>query len=247
MGDAAIEDLIARMNSDNTTIAQEAQYSLESLGPRAVAPVLRAVSRLGVFGQRCALDLLTSWPSTLVRDALDPSVEEAVVPLLSSEDGVVRIWAAEALGHAEARGAVPSLRQALERAKRSRVALDDSEPVALRQALTLLGDRRQVTPALLHGLEERVDRLGSCWPAGRLAALIAALAEERQVLLYCQAWQRRAGRFYRVDGPSFDVDFLGQWPEIVARARVAATQAVKSWIAPPSTFVTLEWIGESDR
>ena len=243
----AIEDLLAQLDSDDTTIAEEAQLSLASLGRRAVEPVLGAVSRLGVFGQRCALDLLTSWPAEQVRDARHPSVEEVVVPLLASEDEVVRCWAADALGHAEARGAIRPLRQAHERAKTARVALDDSEPVALRRALTTLGDRRQVTPALLRELEQSTESLGPYWAAERLAQLIAALAEAGQLILYCQAWQSRAGKFYWVAGPSFEVDTQGQWPQVVERACMAATQAAAAWTAPSNTVVTLEWIDESDR
>lgn len=243
----SIAALLAELNSDDTTIAEEAQYSLERLGDRAVEPVLDALPRLGVFGQRCVLDLLTDWPSERIRRASRPSVEDAVVPLLASDDAVVREWAAHALRHARSQNAIPSLRQALERAKSACADLAWTEPVALRAALTTLGDRRQVTPATLAESAQEDERLGAHWSADRLTNLLDALASENQVVLFFQAWQRRKGGFYSVETPSFAIDLQGPWPQVVARAREVAMQAAEGWIAPTDTVVTLEWIGESDR
>jgi hypothetical protein len=139
------------------------------------------------------------------------------------------------------------LRQALERAKVAGIDLADSEPVALRRALTELGDRKQVMPVALEECILRSDSLGPHWPARRLAEVIEALADENQVLLYLQVWKYRQGTFYGVETPCYDVDSHGPWPIVVARARAAALQAAAALSVPKDAVVTLEWIDESDR
>ncbi|MEZ5980324.1 MAG: HEAT repeat domain-containing protein [Planctomycetota bacterium] len=242
-----IDELIAELDSDESNVADDAQHDLGSIGADAVEPVLRALPKLRVYGQRCVLDLLTSWPAQLLLDARRPTVAEVVIPLLSSEDEVVRCWSAEALAHVGAVEAVPELRRALERSKQARTPLDWYEPVTLRRTLTALGDRLPVVPARLRELELDDERLSSCWPAERLAELVEALAAEGQALLGFGAWKRRPEGLRGKSTPSFEVETEGPWPEVVARARAAALEAIASWRHPPNTVVTLDWIDESDR
>lgn len=244
---ASIPALLRELNSDDTQVAEEAQHSLQELGRPTLEPVLGALSGLGVFGQRCALDLLTSWPPALLQEAGGLSVETAVVPLLASEDAVVREWAADTLCHADARNALPSLRSALDRAKEAGVRPDWTEAVSLRRALTVLGDRQEVLPGLLAYSMKQDEKLERYWPASSLGELIESLAGEKQVLLYHQAWQPHRDSFLWLDSPSFDLDMTGLWDQVVERARFAALQAIEKWDVPKEVVVTLEWIGERDR
>ncbi len=243
----SIRHLLAALDSKDTSIAEDAQHDLEALGAKAVGPLMGTLSSFGVFGQRCALDLLTTWPPEIIKEGPHASIENAVVPLLGSEDTVVRTWAAEALHHTRTLNAAPSILEALERAKQSGVAPDDSEAVAFRSALTALGARDEVVPDLLTKLVRTDEGVGRCWPADRIRELVEALADQSQVLLYFQTWTSREGRPYWTDSPDLAIDLEGPWHDVVRRARERCLQAVESWTAPSDAVVTLEWIAEADR
>jgi hypothetical protein len=242
----SLDELLLALDSSDTVVAQEAQFSLEELGSCAVEPVLKALPGLGVFGQRCVLDLLTDWPLEISSRAECPSIADAIIPLLGRDDHVAREWAADVLGHVQVKGAILSLRQALLRAKQAGVDPAETEPVAYRRALTALGGRFPVIPALLGQWAHEHNLIGMHWPAELLPVLLDALAADRQLVLYCTAWQRRGDDFNGVDAPSFEVESHGAWLEMVHGTQRFAKQSAE-WDWPPDTVVTLEWIDESDR
>lgn len=249
-GDAetsSIRGLLDDLNSDDTARAEDAQHALQAIGRRAVEPVLRELPQLGIFGQLCVLELLTDWSAEMIREASGPTIDDVVIPLLASGNAILRQSAADVLGHVQVRGAIPALRQTLESAKRAGVHPAFAEPVALRRALTVLGDRHRVTPKVVDELARRVDRIGECWPAERLPCLIEALAGADQVLLYFNAWRVFEHETRWVKTRSYEIDLTGDWSSVVDRARVVATHAAESWGERPGTLVTLEWIGEADR
>lgn len=244
---SSIDELLSELDSSDTGVAQEAQYSLQKMGACAVEPVLKALPGLGVFGQRCVLDLLTDLPPEVSSRAECPSIAGAIIPLLESDDLVVREWAADVLGHVQVNGAILSLRQALLRSKQAGVDPAETEPVAYRRALAALGGRFPVIPALLSQWAHEHNLIGMHWPAELLPVLVDALAADRQLVLYCTVWQRRGDDFFGVDEPSFEVNRHGTWLEIVRRTHQAARKAVADWRMPRDTFVRLEWIDESNR
>ena len=242
----SVATLIAQLNSDDANVAEDAQRALQALGREAIAPVLTAVGNLRLFGQRCALDLLERSPVEMLRQQTEPSVAHAVMPLLTSDDAVVREWAANVLRRGDARESIPLLRAALDRAKRARIPIDWTESVALRQALTALGDRHEIIPRLLTTTMICHPTLQRCWPATRITDVVTALAEERQVLLDLQAWRLTNEGALLIKVPRWEVQLSGSWDEVVERSKRMALGAMVGWIAPRDTVVTLEWIAESD-
>jgi hypothetical protein len=238
--------LIAKLNSNETAVAEEAQLDLQDLGLEAIAPVLNAVPTLGVFGQRCVLDLLESQPVEMLRQVTAPSVAQVVMSLLASEDEVVREWAANVLRHVDARESVPLLRLALERTQKARIPADWTEPVALRRALTALADRKEVVPPLLASTIKIHPSLGRYWPAILIKDLVNALAEASQVLLYFESWRSEEESMFWTKSPTWVVDLRGSWRDVVERAKTSALGAVEGWTPLPGAVVTLEWIAESD-
>lgn len=135
---AHIEALVADLDGGGSNASQEAVFSLAELGGAAVVPLLAAIGRFTVGGQRRALDVLHRLPPEAVDAAADRLVAEALLPLLESDDDVVVGWTADALARFRVREAVPNLAQALHRVEDAGVPADWTGPAGLRRALALL-------------------------------------------------------------------------------------------------------------
>ena len=243
----SISSLIADLDSPDTNVANEAQYSLQARGIAALPPVLEALPRLGIFGQRCALDLIQSLPINEVSQVRDPSVADVLIPLLASHDCVVLAWSADTLGWIGAREAIPALQRALERLKEAGVSVIYSERLSLLHALSALGARNRVLPLQAKILARNEEVLGECWSAQDLPLIIESLAAENQVILYFQIWIRSTGALYWQEASQYEADLSGPWNEIVERNRIMALGAAQACDLPKDAVVNIEWIAESDR
>jgi len=232
------------MNSENTELAEDAQKSLAELGQDAISPILARLPTLGVFAQRCALDLLERSPSEVLSQVSQDELQRAIHPLLDSTDEVVREWSANVLGRAKSRASIPILRHALKKSRERGIPPDWTEPVAMRSALTDLGDRIEIIPRLLQ--ETCRHEFARCWPAQLLPNLIEALAEEQQILLYFTTWQPHGDAWCWVDSPSWEISLHGPWPDQVQTGKKHALDAIKTWQAPEMSVISLEWIAETD-
>jgi hypothetical protein len=165
---AIFRELVAELNGDDTNQAEEAQATLEQYGAAVLAPLMDAAPQFGRFGQLCAIELF--------QKISDPRAGSVLIPMLRSDHDTVREWAAQALGDLGVREAVPELQAAYERAKRSRIPPDWSEPQSIRDALTQLGARDEVIPALVRERIRTEPIVGRCWRPSDLADVIESLA-----------------------------------------------------------------------
>ncbi|MDQ3742209.1 MAG: HEAT repeat domain-containing protein, partial [Actinomycetota bacterium] len=233
-----IRELIALLDGDDSTEAEEAQATLESYGADVLAPLMEAVPGFGRFGRLCAIELF--------EEIGDPTAAAALIAMLRDEDDTVREWSARALAQLRARDAVPSLRRAYAEVLRRGTPLDWTEPEAIRDALTALGAREEVVPPRVAELA-RDDVGGRCWGAADLPLVISELADAGQVVLYFQLWRlRRDGDYWKAAG-TWELDWSLRWPELVESARGAALEAAREAGAPRKTVATVSWMAESDR
>jgi len=235
----AIRKLVTLLNSDDTNEAEEAQAVLQPYGAAIVLPLLEAVPRFGRFGQLCAIELL--------RDAGDPRAAAVLIPMLRSEHDTVREWAASAIGAIHIENAVPELRRAYEDVKRRRTPLDWTEPEALRCSLTQLGARDEVIPARVDALSRRERNFGRCWAAEDLVAVINALADANQLVLWFQFWERWRDTHTWRETPSWELDWSLAWSELVEAARRDALEGARQAGTPDNTVATISWMNEHDR
>lgn len=226
-GGKRILDLVALLNSEDTSEAQEAQDELELYGPVILDPLLEATPRLGAYGQLCAIELL---------DELgDRRAATVLILMLDSENDVVREWAANALGKLRVEEAIPKLREAYENVQRRGKPLDWTEPEALRTALTQLGARREVVPARVDALGRSEGLLGRCWPVEHLIDVINSLADADQLVLWFQYWERVEETHRRRDTPGWELDWSLRWGDLVESARENAVDAARRAGTPANT------------
>lgn len=218
--------------------AEEAEASLQAMGPVVVEPLLERLHALTAFGRRCAVDVL--------REIGDTRAGPALTELLADEDEVVREWAAQAVGELGVTGAVPELKRLYDETKVRGVPPDWTLPVSARRALTRLGARDEVTPATVAELAERDEALGRSWLPARLPEVVSELAAASQVVLYFQYWKPLNGTHTAVDTPSWEIDWSRPWPDLVERARQGALDAIRRAGTPRGTLATMEWIAETD-
>lgn len=95
----AIQELVALLNSHDTTEAEGAEAALKPYGAAILPPLLEAVPGFGRFGQLCVIELM--------QDAGDPRAPTVLIPMLRSEHDTVRERAATALGDLQIEDAVP--------------------------------------------------------------------------------------------------------------------------------------------
>jgi hypothetical protein len=229
----AISELVAALDGDDWSAAEEAQYELGAHGRAALEPLLERAPGFGRFGKLCAIELLEA-----IGDARAGSV---LIAMLRDEDDTVREWSARALGELGVRDAVPELRRAYQAV---RVPLDWSEPVAIRVALTALGARKEVLPA-----RSAVDEglLRQAWPVEHLPEVIEQLADARQLVLYFMYWKRWRDTHTFVDTPSWELDWALPWDALVESARRDALEAARQAGTPDATLATVTWMDEADR
>ena len=96
-----------------TSVALDAQISLEDRGEEAIKPILSLLPSLDFYGQSCALDLLSSWSISLLEAQHNPSVSEVLIPLIRSQSSYVRQWSTYVLGSLGTKEAIPEIEQAL--------------------------------------------------------------------------------------------------------------------------------------
>ena len=240
----SLDELLADLDNEDTSVALGAQISLEHRGEEAIKPVLSSLPSLGLHGQSCALDLLISWPISLLQKQQNPSVADVLIPLICSKSSFVREWSTHILGDLGAKEAIPEIEQALKKVKAAGIPLDYTEPVAYRRTLTQLGARTEIVPSRM-AVQQQFD-FGSCWQATLLVECVESLSSESQVLLYYQAWQKRGNSYYWQKTPQYKVDFTGSWNDVVIRSAELAIETIRKWVPPENTVVKLEWIGEKD-
>lgn len=239
MNQAIVTELIAELNGDDTNQAEEAQATLEQYGAAVLAPLMDAAPRFGRFGQLCAIELF--------QEISDPRAGSVLIPMLRSDHDTVREWAAQALGDLGVREAVPGLQAAYERAKQSRIPPDWSEPQSIRDALTQLGARDEVIPALVRERIRTEPIIGRCWLPSDLPDVIESLAAASQVVLSFTYWERWRDTRTWVETPSWDLDWSLPWDRLIASARNDALDAAARAGTPGDTVAVVRWLDEADR
>lgn len=242
----SLDELLADLDNEDTSVALDAQISLEDRGEEAIKPILSLLPSLDLYGQSCVLDLLSSWPISLLEAQQNPSVVEVLIPLIRSQSSFVSQESTCILGNLGAKEAIPEIEQALKKAKAEGIPLDYSELVAYRRTLTELGARTEIVPYFMAVQQQDFGNGGSCWPATLLIECIESLSSESQVLLYYQAWQKRGNTYSWQETPQYEIDLTGYWNDIVIRSAKLAIDTVDKWVPSKNTVVTLEWIGEED-
>jgi hypothetical protein len=139
-----IERLIGLLDDDSTEVAEDAKAELISVGVDVIEPLAAAVPWLERFGQLSAIEVFEHLG--------DPGAGPVLIDLLSSEHDTVREWSAWAIAQLDVREAVPALQAAYQRLRVGDGRLDDSEAVAMRRVLTVLGSRDEVVPPLTASL-----------------------------------------------------------------------------------------------
>lgn len=242
-----IRQLVAELDQENTNGAEEAQFELtEDFGAEALEPLLEAAPAFGDFGRLCAIEVFEAIG--------DRRAGPVLVPWLKSDNDTVRDWSAGALGRLGVDEAVPALREAWEASKERATPPDWTEPVSIRHALTALGAREVVVPAVVARLSIEDDRLGLAWPAQALADVLNALADARQVVPYFMYWTRRPEHdpksWYGITEAraTVELDWSGPWDALVEEARRQAVGHAEAQAAglPPATVATVEWLDERD-
>jgi hypothetical protein len=242
----SLDKLLADLDNEDTSVALDAQISLEDRGEEAIKPILSLLPSLDFYGQSCALDLLSSWSISLLEAQHNPSVSEVLIPLIRSQSSYVRQWSTYVLGSLGTKEAIPEIEQALKKVKAEGIPLDYTEPVAYRRTLTQLGARTEIVLDRMVLQQQHFKNCGFCWPATLLIECIESLSSQSQVLLYYQAWQKRGNSYYWQETPQYEIDLTGSWNDTVIRSAACAIDTVSKWVPPKNAVVTLEWIGEKD-
>lgn len=237
----AIGRLITLLDDNATEIADHAKAGLMCIGGPAVPPLVAAVPRLHRYGKLAAIEILTQLKDRRATDAL--------IRLLADEDSTVREWSAIALAELRIRAAVPALRSAYDKLRALGAGPEGTEAVALRSALTSLGGRREVLPALSRSLRHTSGRLDQLWPSERLADVVEDLAAHRQAVLFFALWRITEHELLWCDhaAPDLRVDRATPWAEVVAATREATLAEVANADLGDDVFASIEWIDESDR
>ncbi|MGW5382539.1 HEAT repeat domain-containing protein [Nocardia sp. NPDC003963] len=238
-----IEGLVYRLDADHTDDAEDAKAEIIDLGrdTDVMTALLPALPELSRYGQLCAVEIID--------ELADPRAAPALIDLLGGEHDTVREWAARSLATLRITDAIPALRRAYQACRDRADPPDWCEPVCIRSALTDLGDRVAVTPALTAGLAVTRSYGIQAWPSHRLIDVLDDLAAHDQATLYFQLWRVETdGRMYRQQSPGAEdeVDYTRPWPVLVARTHDRATAAAAQARLDHNIVVTIEWIGSDD-
>ncbi len=239
--DGEIARLIGLLDDDSTEVAEDAKAELISMGGEVVEPLAAAVLSLERFGQLSAIEVFEHFG--------DPGAGPVLIDLLSSEHDTVREWSAWTIAQLGVREAVPALQAAYQRLRITEGRWDDSEAVAMRRVLAVLGARVEVMPPLTASLRAPAGSLDHAWPAGRLEEVINELADHRQAVLYFMLWSViDDGAFWHGHETldrAFDRD--APWSAVVETARESALLEAAFIPQRENLFATLEWMDEGDR
>ncbi|MFE7097771.1 HEAT repeat domain-containing protein [Streptomyces erythrochromogenes] len=210
-----IETLVQQLDG-KADESYDARAELIHIGSAATPTILDALPSLGGFGQLTAIEVF--------EEVADPRCGPALITLLEGDNPIVRQWAATALASLEIEDAVEPLRRAYRACLERRTPPDDSEPVAIRWALTDLGARSPVVPSLTARLQAGTGSESPGWPSARFAEIIDDLADHSQLILYSQFWRVDADRTYGVSGSGLDwqLDWTAPWEHLVEEARAGS-------------------------
>ncbi|MGW1867817.1 HEAT repeat domain-containing protein [Streptomyces mauvecolor] len=234
-----IERLVQQLDGESGE-SYDARAELIHIGSAATPAILDALPSLGGFGQLTAIEVF--------EEVADPRCGPALITLLDSDNPTVRQWAATALASLEIEDAVEPLCRAYRACLERQTPPDESEPVAIRWALTDLGARSPVVPSLTARLQAGTGPDSPGWPSAHFAAIIDDLADHSQLVLYSQFWRVDAGHTYGVSGTGLDwqLDWTAPWEHLVEEARAwSLLEATEAPVAD-NIFVAPTWIDRTD-
>ncbi|MFJ6048042.1 HEAT repeat domain-containing protein [Streptomyces sp. NPDC092307] len=234
-----IERLVQQLDGESGE-SYDARAELIHIGSAATPAILDALPSLGSFGQLTAIEVFEG--------VADPRCGPALITLLDGHNPTVRQWAATALASLEIEDAVEPLRRAYRACLERQTPPDESEPVAIRWALTDLGARRPVVPSLTARLQAGTGPDSPGWPSAHFAEIIDDLADHSQLILYSQFWRVDAGQTYSVSGTGLDrqLDWTAPWEHLVQEARTwSLLEATEAPVAD-NVFVAPTWIDRTD-
>lgn len=235
-----ISALTLRLDDPSADIAEGAKHALIAEGAVVIPQLAAALPGLDRFGKLSAIEVFEACG--------DRQAGPALVGLLSDADTTVREWAANALGALAYTEAGPALERLNARLVRELVRPDFTEPVAVRNVLTLFGLRRCVTPDLTRTLAQDTGH-GQAWPVARLPEILRDLADHDQVVLYFMIWRvGDRGQLYwtQHEGVDWAFDRSLPWSENVASARDAALLEAGFVQHTGDLVAMIEWIDEDD-
>ncbi|MGW0786067.1 HEAT repeat domain-containing protein [Streptomyces sp. NPDC002913] len=234
-----IEKLVQQLDGESGE-SYDARAELIHIGSVATAAILGALPTLGAFGQLTAIEIF--------EEVADPCCGPALITMLDSDNPTVRQWAATALASLKIMDAVEPLRRAYRACLERRTPPDESEPVAIRWALTDLGARNPVAPPLTTRLQAGTGPDSPGWPSAHFAEIIDDLADHSQVVLHSQFWRVDAGHTYGVSGAGLDwqLDWTAPWAHLVEEARAWSLLEATETPVADDVFVTPTWIDVTD-
>ncbi|GAA2439099.1 hypothetical protein GCM10010388_29890 [Streptomyces mauvecolor] len=152
-----IKRLVQQLDGESGE-SYDARAELIHIGSAATRAILDALPSLGGFGQLTAIEVF--------EEVADPRCGPALITMLDSDNPTVRQWAATALASLDIEDAVEPLRRAYRACLERQTPPDESEPVAIRWALTDLGARSPVVPSL-------TARASGLWLRGQTPLVLA--------------------------------------------------------------------------
>ncbi len=242
-----IKQLVAELDSDDTDVANEAEWALiNQIGEDCLEELIAAAPAFADFGRLCA--------SEVFRAVGDHRAVPVLAPWLEAENQTVRAWAADALGAIGSSEAVPHLQQAWRAAKNRGEAHDDSEQESIRSALTELGARSVVLPDTARSLSTEDEKLRTVWSAADARRAVELLAAASQVVYSVSFWERESVRggwswFAITDASvSAELDWTEPWDRLVATAaeQLMSGAVLDPSSLPPSACAALSWVDRSD-
>ncbi|MFZ4178517.1 HEAT repeat domain-containing protein [Streptomyces griseoincarnatus] len=234
-----IERLIQQLD-DSTGPSYDARAELIDIGSDAIPAIIDGLPSLDRFGQLTAIEVFD--------EVADPRCRPALITLLDSEDSTVREWAAMALASLKIDGAVEPVRRAYRACLERATPPDWTEPSGIRWALTELGARTPVVPALTARRRATVADDAPGWPSVRFTEIINDLADHAQVILYSQFWRVDAGSTHGISGPAlgWELDWTASWEHLVEESRIWSLLEASEAPADDNIFVAPTWIDRTD-
>ncbi|MEW2324152.1 HEAT repeat domain-containing protein [Streptomyces griseoincarnatus] len=218
----------------------DARAELIRIGADAIPAVINGLPSLCGFGQLTAIEVF--------EEVGDPCCGPALIGLLDSDNPTVREWAAMALASLKIDGAAEPVRRAYRACLERATPPDWTEPSGIRWALTELGARTPVVPALTARLRATVADDAPGWPSVRFTEIINDLADHAQVILYSQFWRVDAGSTYGISGPAlgWELDWTASWEHLVEESRIWSLLEASEAPAGDDVFVAPTWIDRTD-
>ncbi|MFJ5077673.1 HEAT repeat domain-containing protein [Streptomyces sp. NPDC088553] len=234
-----IERLIQQLD-DSTGPSYDARAELIYIGSDAIPALIDGLPSLDRFGQLTAIEVF--------EETADPRCGPALIALLGSDDSTVREWAAMALASLKIDGAVEPVRRAYRACLERATPPDWSEPEGIRWALTELGARTPVVPALTARLQATAADDAPGWASTHFTEIINDLADHAQVILYSQFWRVDAGRTYGISDTGLDreLDWTAPWEHLVEESRTWSLLEASEAPTAANIFVAPTWIDRSD-